>query len=232
IPGFSSVLKKTKANPFMNNYESKIASALPLSRAQVMGTISLLEGGATIPFIARYRKEVTNGLDEVQIADIRDLLKRLQELEKRKDTVFKSIEEQGKLTPELIKQINDAETISALEDIYLPYKPKKRTRASIAREKDLQPLADKLLLQEAFDVKSFAESFVDSKKGVESLEDALAGARDILAELFSESATVRAKIRKLFGESGSFKSTLIAEQEEAAQKYKDYFDWKEPVKSI
>ncbi len=214
------------------NYESKISQELALAGNQVKSTISLLEEGATIPFIARYRKEMTNGLDEVQITSIRDLLKQLQELEKRREAIFKSIEEQQKLTPELIKMLNEAETLSVLEDIYLPYKPKRKTKASVAREKGLQPLADVLLLQEEDDVVQIASQFIDAEKDVASAEDALQGARDILAELFSENASIRSKVRELFYEKGEFKSTLISEKEESAQKYKDYFDWKEAVKTV
>lgn len=214
------------------NYESKISQELSLTGNQVKSTISLLEEGATIPFIARYRKEMTDGLDEVQITAIRDLLKQLQELDKRREAIFKSIEEQQKLTPELIKMLNEAETMSVLEDIYLPYKPKRKTKASIAREKGLEPLANLLLLQENTDLDKIAAEYINTEKGVESLEDALQGARDILAELFSESVSMRSKIRELFYEKGDFKSSLIAEKEESAQKYKDYFDWKEPVKTV
>jgi len=214
------------------NYETKISKELALASSQVRSTISLLEEGSTIPFIARYRKEMTNGLDEVQIGNIRDLLKRYEELDKRKEAILKSIEEQQKLTPQLIKQINEAETLAVLEDIYLPYKPKRRTRASIAREKGLQDLADKLFQQEIIDVLKVAADFINSEKGVETVEEALLGARDILAELFAENASVRSKIRELFYEKGNFKSTLIADKEDTAQKYKDYFDWKEPIKSV
>lgn len=214
------------------NYESKISQELALAGNQVKSTISLLEEGATIPFIARYRKEMTDGLDEVQIMAIRDLLKQLQELDKRREAIFKSIEEQQKLTPELIKMLNEAESLSMLEDIYLPYKPKRKTKASVAREKGLQPLADALLLQEDGDILKIASEFIDAEKEVASADDALQGARDILAELFSENVSIRSKIRELFYEKGNFQSTLIAEKEESAQKYKDYFDWKEPVKAV
>ena len=214
------------------NYESKISKELSLTAEQVKSTVSLLEEGATIPFIARYRKEMTNGLDEVQITAIRDLLKQLQELEKRREAIFKSIEEQQKLTPELIKMLNEAETMSILEDIYLPYKPKRKTKASVAHEKGLEPLADTLLLQEENDVLKIAGEYIDPEKEVGTAEDALQGARDILAELFSENVSIRSKIRELFYEKGDFRSSVIAEKEESAQKYKDYFDWKEPVKTI
>jgi len=212
------------------NYASKISDLLGLSTAQVSNTLALLDEGATIPFIARYRKEMTSGLDEVQLADIRDLSKRLQELDKRKEAILKSIEEQGKLTPELQQQIIDAETISILEDLYLPYKPKRRTRASIARDKGLQGLADLLLAQGQTDPLLAAADYLNEELALP--EEALAGARDILAELFSEHAGIRAKIRTLFLEKGNFRSTLIPGTEEAAQKFKDYFDWTEPVKTV
>src|SRR5690606_32069706 len=173
------------------NYASKISDLLGLNTSQVSNTLALLDEGATIPFIARYRKEMTSGLDEVQLADIRDLSKRLQELEKRKEAVLKSIEEQGKLTDELKQQIIDAETVAMVEDLYLPFKPKRRTRASIARDKGLQGLADILLKQEKADPLLVAADYLN--EDVTTPEDALAGARDILAELFSESATIRAK---------------------------------------
>src|SRR5690554_368827 len=212
------------------NYASKISDLLGLNTSQVSNTLALLDEGATIPFIARYRKEMTSGLDEVQLADIRDLSKRLQELDKRKEAILKSIEEQGKLTPELQQQITDAETISILEDLYLPYKPKRRTRASIARDKGLQGLTDLLLAQGQTDPLLAAADYLNEE--LTTPEEALAGARDILAELFSENAGIRAKIRTLFMEKGNFKSTLIPGSEEAAQKFKDYFDWTEAVKTV
>lgn len=212
------------------NYASKISDLLGLNTSQVSNTLALLDEGATIPFIARYRKEMTSGLDEVQLADIRDLSKRLQELDKRKEAILKSIEEQGKLTPALNQQISEAETISILEDLYLPYKPKRRTRASIARDKGLQGLADLLLEQGKTDPLIAATDYLNEE--IPTVEEALAGARDILAELFSENAGIRAKIRTLFMEKGNFKSTLIPGSEEAAQKFKDYFDWTEPVKTV
>lgn len=215
------------------NYEIKISKELSLTGSQVKSTVELLEEGATIPFIARYRKEKTDGLDEVQIGDIRDLLKKYQELDKRKEAILKSIEEQQKLTPDLIKKINDAETMAILEDIYLPYKPKRKTKASIARDKGLQPLADLLLSQDNIDVSEVAKDFINNELGVDSDENALQGARDIIAELVSENAIIRSKIRELFYEKGKYKSTLIApEKEETGQKYKDYFNWEESIKTI
>lgn len=213
-------------------YEAKISKELGLTQSQVKNTIGLLNDSATIPFIARYRKELTNGLDEVQITEIRDLQKRFQDVDKRKEAIIKSIEEQQKMTPDLLKRLNDADSLSILEDIYLPYKPKRRTRATIAREKELQGLADILLEQKSGDLKDLAEGYVNTDLGVENIEDALAGARDILAELFSENAVVRASIRNLFLNKGIYKSSVIEGKEEQAQKYKDYFDWEEPIKTI
>src|SRR5690606_6167202 len=213
-------------------YEARISKELSLTLSQVKNTIGLLEDGATIPFIARYRKELTKGLDEVQITAIRDLQKRFQDIDKRRDAIIKSIEEQQKMTPDLLERLNNADSLSILEDIYLPYKPKRRTRATIAREKKLQGLADRLLEQKGGSVKELAEGYINTELGVTDTEEALAGARDILAELFSESAVVRAAIRNLFLNNGVYKSTLVEGKEEQAQKYKDYFDWQEPVKTI
>src|SRR5690606_21845871 len=146
------------------NYEHQIAKELSLLDKQVRTTISLLEEGATVPFIARYRKEMTNGLDEVDIAGIRDHLKRLQDLAKRKEAILKSLQEQNVLTDELAALVQNADTLSLLEDIYLPYKPKRRTRASIAREKGLAELADVLLKQEKGDLQAIAEKYIDTEK--------------------------------------------------------------------
>src|SRR5690606_8116232 len=211
-------------------YEIIISQELGLNSRQVSTTIGLLDEGATVPFIARYRKEMTGTLDEVQITAIRDRVQQLRELDKRKEAVLKSISEQGKLTPELEQQIRDAETMAILEDMYLPFKPKRKTRASMAREKGLQPLADILLLQEKTDVAEQARNFVDEEKGVLTMEDALAGARDIIAEQIAEDAEVRARTRKIFLDRGTFVSRVVPGKEEEALKYKDYFDWSESLK--
>lgn len=211
-------------------YEIIISQELGLNSRQVSTTIELLAEGATVPFIARYRKEMTGSLDEVQITAIRDRVQQLQDLDKRKEAVLKSITEQGKLTPELEQQIKEAETMAILEDIYLPFKPKRKTRASMAREKGLQPLAEKLLLQENIDVSEQAAGFIDAEKGVQSVEEALAGARDIIAEQIAEDAEVRTRTRKIFLDKGMFVSRVAPGKEEEAQKYKDYFDWSEPLK--
>lgn len=210
-------------------HEIIIANELSITPKQVSTTIALLDEGATVPFISRYRKELTGSLDEVQITAIRDRVQQLRDLDKRKEAILKSIQDQGKLTPELEAAVRGAETMSALEDIYLPYKPKRRTRALIAREKGLQPLADFLLEQNSGDITAVAEQYLNEDAGVNSVEDALSGARDIIAETVSEDAEIRAQLRKIFMESGFFVSRVVPGKEDEALKYKDYFDWKEPI---
>ena len=193
-------------------------------------TAELLEGGATIPFIARYRKEVTGSLDEVAVTAIRDRLNQLKELDDRRESIIKSLDERELLTDELKEKIMQAETMAVLEDIYLPYRPKRRTRATIAREKGLEPLAEMIFAQApAVDPTAEAEAFVDKSKGVESAEDALAGARDIIAEWVSEDQTARARIRELFSWKGLFQTKVLKDKEEEGRKYEDYFDWQESV---
>ncbi|MCJ8210867.1 RNA-binding transcriptional accessory protein [Mucilaginibacter sp. RS28] len=209
----------------------KIAQELGVSSKQVDTTVGLLDEGATVPFISRYRKELTGSLDEVQVAAIRDRIQQLRELDKRREAIIKSLTDLGKLTPELEKQLNEAETMVTLEDIYLPYRPKRKTRASVAREKGLQPLADLLLAQEKGDPELEAEKYIDTEKGVNNAAEALAGARDIIAETISENAEARAQMRELFLQKGSFQSKVVPGKEEAGIKYKDYFDWTEPVAS-
>ncbi len=211
-------------------FYKKIALQLSVSENQVSNTIQLLDEGATIPFISRYRKEMTGSLDEVQVAAVRDEIERLRTLEKRKEAIIESIESQGKLTPELIEQINKAETLSTLEDIYLPYKPKRRTRATIAREKGLEPLAELLFTQNKMDVDAEAEKFV-SAENVASSDEALSGARDIIAEWVNENAEARDKIRNLFKRSATIKCKVLKGKEDIGEKYKDYFDWEEPLMS-
>ncbi|MBD1430985.1 MULTISPECIES: Tex family protein [Sphingobacterium] len=211
------------------SHEIIISKELSITQKQVSTTLALLDEGATIPFISRYRKEMTGSLDEVQITAIRDRILQLRDLDKRKEAVLKSIQDQGKLTPELEELVRGAETMSSLEDIYLPYKPKRRTRALIAREKGLQPLADYLMEQKSGDIEPFAEQFLNEELGVNSLEEAFAGARDIIAETVAEDAEVRAQVRKVFLEKGNFVSRVVPGKEEAALKYKDYFEWSEPL---
>src|SRR6201996_790174 len=216
----------------MSIHYKKLAAEFSVAEKQIIATVNLLDEGATVPFISRYRKELTGTLDEVQVAAIRDRIQQLRDWDKRREAILKSLTEMEKLTPELEKQINEAETMVALEDIYLPYRPKRKTRATAAREKGLQPLADLVLEQGRIDLELEAAKYIDEEKGVNSLEEALAGARDIIAEHISENAEVRTKMRSLFLEKGTFQSKVITGKEEAGIKYKDYFDWTEPVKSI
>ena len=215
----------------MKSHYQKIALELSIAEKQVSATVDLLDEGATVPFISRYRKEVTGTLDEVQVAAIRDRVQQLRELDKRREAILKSLTDMGKLTPELEKQLNEAETMVNLEDIYLPYRPKRKTRATAAREKGLQPLADLLMEQKRIDPVLEASKFIDEEKGVKSFEEALAGARDIIAEFVSENAEVRTQMRNLFIENGTFQSKVADGKEQEGIKYKDYFDWTEPVKT-
>jgi uncharacterized protein len=209
----------------------KIADELSVSEKQVKITIELLDEGGTVPFIARYRKEATGSLDEVQIAAIRDRKQQLEELDKRKEAILKSMIELEKLTPELEKHIMEAETMTILEDIYLPFKPKRKTKASVAKEKGLQGLADFIMIQNSDDLYTEALKYVNADLGVSNAEEALSGARDILAEFMSEQPELRGKMRELFVQAGTFHSKLIKGKDTEGQKYKDYFDWSEPVKT-
>lgn len=213
----------------INGHISKISEELNLTTKQVRATVVLLEEGATVPFIARYRKEATGSLDEVAITTVRDRLDQLRELDKRREAILKSLEERGQLTDELKEKIHAAETMTVLEDIYLPYRPKRRTRAIIAREKGLEPLAQRIFIQDDIDPCAVSEAFVNAEKGVNSVEDALGGARDIIAEWVSEDQNSRAKIRELFMTQGVFRTKVISGKEEEGMKYKDYFDWEESV---
>ncbi len=207
----------------------QVASELNLTPQQISAVDKLLSEGATVPFIARYRKEVTGSLDEVQIAAIRDRLEQLEELRKRKEFVLKSIEEQGKLTPELRAKIGGAVLLSEVEDLYLPYKPKRKTRATIAREKGLEPLALRLLEQDGFSVDNEAERFISAEKGVASIDEALAGARDIIAETINEDAETRQEIRSVFKKTAVIIAKVYPGKEAEGQKYRDYFEWTEPL---
>lgn len=215
----------------MLTHHKIIAAELKVAEKQVTATVTLLDEGATVPFISRYRKELTGSLDEVEVAAIRDRVLQLRELDKRREAILKSMTELGKLTPELEKQLNEAETISLLEDIYLPYKPKRKTRSSVAKEKGLEPLALQIFDQSSFDLEAEADKFIDTEKGVSNLDEALAGARDIIAEMISENAEARTKMRTYFQEKAVFKAEVIKGKEEEGIKYKDYFEWTEPVKT-
>ncbi len=215
-------------------YFIKIAAELGISIKQIDATAQLLQEGGTVPFIARYRKELTGSLDEVQIAAIRDRLEQLEELDKRRETILKSIKEQGKLSPELEQKIQEAETMSVLEDLYLPYKPKKRTKATIAKEKGLEPLAMLILEQNDINLQEEAEKYIDTEKQVQTTQEALEGARHIIAEYINEHQEARAKMRDLFLKEATITSKVLSEKEktEEAQKFKDYFDWAEPIATV
>ena len=207
----------------------QITRELSLQQKHVKAVAELLSEGATIPFISRYRKELTGSMDEVAIASVRDRLEQLREMDKRREAIISSIEKQGKLTPELMQSIVVASTLAELEDIYLPYKPKRKTRASVAKEKGLEPLAQKLFEQENFSPEDFAKSFIDAEKGVNDLQEALDGARDIMAEWISENPDARKKVRELFWREGVVESRVLKGKEADGVKYKDYFEWKEPI---
>ena len=205
-----------------------IARKLQLHDWQVENTLRLLDDGATIPFISRYRKEVTGSLNEVQLAEIRDEYERLKELEKRREAVIKSIEEQEKMTPELLVKINAALTMSQLEDLYLPYRPKRKTRASVAREKGLEPLALWLLAQKPGDPEAEAAKYLTDL--VESTDAALAGARDIIAEMVSENELVRGSLRRLYERDAVITSRVVKGKEQEGAKFSDYFEWSEQLR--
>lgn len=208
-----------------------IAEELSVKTWQVEAAVKLIDEGNTIPFISRYRKNVTGELNDEQLRNLDERLKYLRTLEERKQTIIASITEQEKMTPELMEQINEAQTIVVLEDIYRPYKPKRKTRATEAKAKGLEPLADILLAQESTKTAmEEAESFVDSEKGVETPEDALKGARDIIAEIVSDEATYRNAIRKVSIKHGMIVSK--AKDEEVESTYENYYDYSEPISKI
>jgi len=212
-------------------YFDKIAKELSVRPNQVANTVELLKGGATIPFIARYRKEYTDSLDEEAIMRIRDRMDQLEALDKRREAILHSIEEQGKMTDELRKQLTEATSLSELEDIYLPYRPKRKTRATIARAKGLEPLAKMLMAQNAGDVMAMADRFVSEDKEVKNVEEALGGARDIIAEWVNEHKYARERMRRLFSRSALISSKVIKGKEEAGMNYKTWFDFSERISS-
>ncbi|MFK7911049.1 MAG: Tex family protein [Akkermansiaceae bacterium] len=227
----------TLSHPFVG----RISSEFSLNAAQVAATAKMFSEGATVPFIARYRKEATGGMDEVQIMQVRDRLVQLADLEKRRDAIFKSLDEQNLLSAELRKKITDAETITRLEDIFAPYRPKRRTRATMAKDRGLEPLANFIWEKRedsVADVASESERFIvesdDKDKAVPLAEDALAGARDILAERFSDDADVRAELRELIYKEGTVSSKVMygKDKEADAQKFKDYFEWSEAFATV
>ena len=214
----------------MNASHAKtISNELNLKESQVIAVQSLLEDGATVPFIARYRKEATDSLDEVMITSVRDRLQQLAELDTRKDAILKSLEDHGHLTEELKQQVIEAPTLALLEDLYLPYRPKRRTRAMIAREKGLEPLAMILMEQKGTDPRSAAVKYVNPENDVGDTDAALAGARDIIAEIINEDQQARAKLRDLFFSKSIIKSRVATGKETEGAKYRDYFEWQEPA---
>ena len=214
-------------NPIMS---ALIAEKFKIAEQQVLDTLLLLDDGATIPFISRYRKERTGGLDEVQIADISEAYKRFQEVEKRKETILSTIEESGQMTDELRSRLDATWSATELEDIYLPYKPKRRTRAQIAREKGLEPLAKMLIAQRLNDPEVIAQRFVTDV--APTVEDVLAGARDILAEWINEHSTARNIVRSVFEREAVIASHVVKGKEEEGDKFRDYFETGEPLRRI
>jgi uncharacterized protein len=209
-------------------FDRIIAERLGIQEWQVKNTIRLMEEGGTVPFIARYRKEATGSLEDVQLAALSDLLEKLKELAKRKESILKSIEEQGKLSPELRKKIEDCQELAELEDLYLPYKPKRKTRASIARENGLGPLAELILKQTSAQLQTLAGGYLNEK--VPTVEDALAGARDIIAEQVNEDANVRNLVRRHFSREAVISSKVVKGKEAEAATYRDYFDYQEELR--
>ena len=217
----------------LDQFITRIAAELNLPATKVSATARLLGESATVPFIARYRKEVTGSLDEVAITSIRDRLAQLTELEQRREAILKSLVERQLLTETLKASVEAADTLSALEDLYAPFRPKRRTRATIAKEAGLEPLADQLFNEQAtVDPLAVAAGFVNAEKLVPDVVAALAGARDILAERFSEDASTRSRLRELYWESAQVRSKVMTGKETEGAKFKDYFDWTEPVSKI
>lgn len=208
----------------------QIADHLGIETSSVVAVVRLLDEGSTVPFISRYRKEATGSLDEVQILNIKEELERLRQLEQRRESILQSIAAQNKLSEDLKEKLLAAESLSQLEDLYLPYKPKRRTRASIAREKGLEALARFILEQSSSSLSAEAEKYLDAENEVNSPEEALQYARDILAEIFSEDVSAREIIRELYKQSGRIRSRVIKGKEESGEKFRDYFEWEESLK--
>ena len=213
----------------IDRWVEQIAKEFSLQVKYVKAVANLLQEGSTVPFISRYRKEMTGSLDEVMITNIRERLSQLQELDARREAIISSIEKQGKLSLEIMQAIVSAETIAQLEDIYLPFKPKRKTRASVAKEKGLEPLAQRIFDQEKISLEEAAAEFVSTEKNVGDVNEALAGARDIIAEWISENPEARRHVRELFWTDGVIESRLLKGKEADGQKYKDYFEWTEPI---
>lgn len=211
------------------DWSADIARELKINQHQVVATLSLLGEDCTVPFIARYRKEATGSLDEVMITSIRDLNEKWTQMEKRKEAIFKSLKERDLLTTELETKLNAAKTVNELEDIYLPFKPKRKTKASQAREKGLEPLAEEIFNYRIKDVTPRLKDFVDAEKGVKTPQDALQGAKDIMAEWMSENQQVRKELRNYWSKHSVITSKVAKGKEQDGQKFKDYFDWSEKI---
>jgi len=214
----------------MMNFAPSVAAKLNLNTNDVTAVLELFAEGATIPFIARYRKDKTGALDEVQIQQIQDESKFQQEFSERKAFIEKTITEQGKMTEQLQAKINDATTIAELEDLYLPYKPKRKTKAQTARENGLEPLA--LLILQQGNIHPLTEAAAYLNENVLTVEAALQGARDIISEMVNEDAQVRAGMRRMFEDKATVQAKVLADKEAEGIKYKDYFDFSEPISKI
>lgn len=216
----------------MNSVSQRIADALSVNEAQVIAAVALLDDGSTVPFIARYRKEATGGLDDTQLRNLEEKLRYLRELDERRETILSSIEEQEKLTPQLKQQILDADTKTRLEDLYLPYKKKRRTKAQIAREAGLEPLALCLLEDPTLDPNTMAQTYVDEDKEVSDAKAALDGARQILMEKMAEDADLLARLRSYLQERGVVESKVVPGKEAEGAKFSDYFEYREPLRKV
>ncbi|MCX6201465.1 MAG: RNA-binding transcriptional accessory protein, partial [Bacteroidetes bacterium] len=214
----------------MGSFAPIIASQLNIKVSQVQAVLDLFDEAATIPFIARYRKDKTGGLDEVQIQQIEEASKFLKTFTERKEFIEKAITEQGKMTDELQKKLDAATTLAALEDIYLPYKPKRKTKAQTAKENGLERLSIIMLAQGSEDIEQIAAQYLNDK--ITTSEEALSGARDIIAELINENDIVRAKMRLLFEQTACIQTKVLTDKETEGIKYKDYFDFSEPIHKI
>jgi len=216
----------------MNSITRRIADELEVNEEQVTATVGMLDEGATVPFIARYRKEVTGSLDDSQLRNLEDRLRYLRDLEARRSTILNSIEEQGKLTDELRSSINEADTKNRLEDLYLPYKPRRRTKAQIAREAGLEPLADTLYDDPTQDPEQTARGYLNEDAGIADTRAALEGARAILMERFAEDAELLGELRSFIWQQAQLKVTVVEDQETGGAKFRDYFDHVEPLKKV
>ncbi len=209
----------------------KISSETKLNRMHITAVASLLADGATVPFIARYRKEATGSMDEVSVMTVRDRLEQLEKLDERRNAILRSLDERELLTIGLSEKIGNAATMASLEDIYLPFRPRRRTRATKAREKGLEPLAHRILLQKGDDLLLYAVDYLDSENGVDTVEDAVSGARDIIAEDLAHDARIRDRMRRLYRDTGSYECRVISGMEREGSKFRDYFEWTEPVRT-